>query len=84
MARGGRPPAAGGNLALCSICLASRAVLELEDEQFVAAGTLLEEAIALSEEIGAPSICIGAGAHSVRPVSWREVLRAPWRAPRRR
>ncbi len=43
-----------GDLAVCSVCMASRAVLELEEEQSAVAGALLEEAIALSEEIGAP------------------------------
>ncbi len=43
-----------GDLGLCSVCLASQAVLEMEDEQFVTAATLLEESIALSDEIGAP------------------------------
>ncbi len=35
-----------GDLALCSVCLASRAVLELEEEHFDQAAALLEEAIA--------------------------------------
>ena len=43
-----------GDLALCTVCLASLAVLELEEEQFTAAADLLEDAIALSDRIGAP------------------------------
>jgi predicted ATPase/DNA-binding SARP family transcriptional activator len=43
-----------GDLALCSVCLSSRAVLELEEEHFDQAAALLEEAIELCEEIGAP------------------------------
>ena len=42
-----------GDLALCSVHLCSRAVLELEEEHFEQAAALLEEAISLSEEIGA-------------------------------
>ena len=43
-----------GDLALCSVFLASQALLELEDEHFDLAVTLLEDAIELCEEIGAP------------------------------
>ena len=43
-----------GDLALCSVFLVSRAVLELEEEHFDEAAALLEEAISHCEEIGAP------------------------------
>jgi tetratricopeptide (TPR) repeat protein len=43
-----------GDLALCSVHLSSRAVLELEEEHFEQAAALLEEAIELCEEIRAP------------------------------
>ena len=43
-----------GDLALCSVCLSSRAVLELEEEHFDQAAALLAEAIELCEAISAP------------------------------
>ncbi len=43
-----------GDLAVCSIFLVSRAVLELEEEHFDEAAALFEEAISHCEEIGAP------------------------------
>ena len=43
-----------GDLALCSVFLVSRAVLELEEEHFDEAAALFEEAISHCEEIGAP------------------------------
>ena len=39
---------------MCTVCLASLALLELEEEHFRAAADLLEEAIALSDRIGSP------------------------------
>ncbi len=43
-----------GDLALGSVHIASRALLELEEERYERAAGLLEEAIELCEEIGAP------------------------------
>jgi hypothetical protein len=42
-----------GDLAMCSVFLVSRGVLELEDEHFEQAATLFEESISACEEIGA-------------------------------
>ena len=69
-----------GDLALCTVCLASLAVLELEEEQFRAGADLLEEAIALSDRIGPLSSCTGPGAPSAKPTSCKANLKTPQRA----
>ena len=72
-----------GDLALCTVCLASLALLELEEEQFRAAADLLEEAIALSDRIGALFTCTGPGAPSAKPASCKANSKTPRRARER-
>ncbi len=72
-----------GDLALCSVFLASQALLELEEEHFDLAVTLLEDAIELCEEIGAPLHLYWAWARSVKPASSSRSMRRRLLAPGR-